>query len=266
MINLTITNCRPKCIIYNKLEFGVITSKLLENINILSPGLYFTYDHLFRSEGNIGNYEAMTTNNFWNLIEGSAEHTVNQLTEIFESDELSTINKFTIQFRRPTHNGINNNKEGQLKKGVYNSERVNFGTHPEIAGTKLVLTRSDINNPNLFRSKLFSIVYYMVKYQSFIIVKKGPGSFIFGAMLNKIFDTNHLKSLSSDGQWIINSKIVPTATLDDWDLNWNYGDEWHDLNMFIPFYMFADNSHTRNANTLRDLFNRRFGVAIENLV
>jgi hypothetical protein len=258
-----------------ELEFGVIRTELLKNMKIISPSLYFTYDHLFRSSTseakiNLNNYGAMSTKKFWDSIEKPIEHTVNQLLNIFKSEDLDSIKKFTIQFRRPSHSGINkDSKSGSLNSRVYNSKGVDFNTNPEINGHNIVITRADINNADTIRSKLFSIVYYMVKYQAFIVVKSGLAgdrNFIFSAMLNKIFGVEFLKSLSSDGQWPINSIVVPSSKLNDWNLGWNKDDVWNDLNMFIPFYLLLDNSHSRDANALRDIFRIRFGVDVEYLI
>ncbi|MFW9970643.1 MAG: hypothetical protein ACFFDF_10615 [Candidatus Odinarchaeota archaeon] len=48
--------------------------------------------------------------------------------------------------------------------------------------------------------------------------------------------------------------------------NWIKGRELHDLNMFIPFYLFLDNSHSDDLSALRNLFKIRFGVDVENLI
>ena len=109
----------------------------------------------------------------------------------------------------------------------------------------------------------------MVKYQAFIIVKNGlakANSFIFGAMLHKIFDAKYLKSLARDGQWDIKNTKVTNSKLDEWDRDWNTGNLWDDLNMFIPFYLLSDNDHTQNSNALRDIFSTRLGVDVENLI
>ena len=265
-----------KTVINNKLvqeyelNLGVILSKLSkEEISQIAPTLFFTYDHLFRSEANLRNYAAMNTERFWNLVEEPIGHSVNQLQDIFKSDDLIGVEKFTIQFRRPRHSGIDNAKSGFLKARVYNSKAVDFNIHPEIKSHNIVITETDLNNPNILRSKLFSIVYYMVKYQAFIVVKSGlssDGNFIFAAMLNKIFGVEYLKSLSKDGQWSINNIVIPSSKLSDWNKGWNKGNLWNDLNMFIPFYLFLDNNHINNANALRDLFRIRFGVDVENLI
>lgn len=260
-----------------QLEFGVLLSLLTqEEIAQVAPALYYTYLHLNRKT-NIENYKAMTTDHFWAQIEGPIQHTKARLKDIFAGDDLDHIAKFTIQFRRLSHSGLNKDtKTGSLNERVYNAQNVQGGTrvtyfdaHPEIKSHNIVITSKDIQNKEILDQKLFSIIYYMVKYQAFIVVKEGlskDGKFIFGATLHKIFGVEYLKSLTSDGQWKIKELVVDSSKIKEWNSDWNSGDMWHDLNRFIPFYLFLDNNHIAGADALREHFRNKFNVDVENLI
>lgn len=274
-----------------ELNFGVLLSKLTtEEIRQISPALFYTYGHLFGStsdaQRNLNNYRTMATDSFWRLVEAPIEHTVSQLENILTSVGSES---FVVQFRRLSHAGINKDKSGSLKERVYNSQDLSdskitdYNAHPEIQGSNILITDSDIRNQRRLRDKLFTIVYYMVKYQAFIVVKAESAQktdVILAGTLTELFTLDYIRSLTSDGDW---GALTLTEDADDnyrtWQEDWNRIirpdgeieiDIWNDGNAYIPFYLLLDyksgaDLFSESEGRLKDLFLERFGVNVEHL-
>ena len=267
-----------------ELNFGVLLSQLTkEEIRKISPALYFTYTHLKTDSDakvNVKNYAKMTTDLFWNLVEAPIEHTVTQLGDILTT---SGQESFVVQLRRISHRGLNKDKDGLLKSQVYDSSTLDFNEHPEIAGTNILITANDLGDAATLRQKLFSIVYYMVKYQASFVIKEGSAAsnnVVLAGNLQELFNLDKIVSLTSGGDWGTLT-LTNAAEYNTWQQNWNIGDKekkkiWTSANAFIPFYLFPDYKSNINSfldddgnvlteGRLKELFAIRFGVDIEYL-
>ncbi len=253
-----------------------------------------TYDHLFRTaEANtqeqayLNRYGAMTTDKFWSLVENPITHTVDQLKTILTSDDLGDFDKFTFQFRKIGVSGINSDKTGYLKTQVYNAQNVqgsvkitDFNAHPEIQAHNIIITKDDLEKPKILKQKLYSIVYYMVKYQAFIIVKAGnAGSkncVLAGNLLN-LYELEYIKTLTASGGFT-NLNLIAEASGNyvAWKNDWSKNEVWNVLNAYIPFYLLQDYKSGQSSfvdadgniiaeGRLKELFAIRFGVNVEHL-
>ncbi len=256
-----------------KLNFGVLLSKLTqEDIREIAPALYFTYDHLFRGDVTntrtiLNQYGAMTTDHFWNSIEQPIRHTVDQLKNILTSSGESS---FVVQFRRISHSGIDYDK--QIRDVVYNAQDksdlkiTDYNSHPEILdGSNILIKNIDELSERQLLQKLYSIVYYMVKYQAFIIVKVETArskDCLLAGTITKLFILDYIKSLTKDGsKWGTLNLIPSGTTYKNWQMEWNRGNVWSDNNAYIPFYLFPDyKSGILGEGRLKELFLQRFGI------
>lgn len=146
---------------------------------------------------------------------------------------------------------------------------LDFNENPEIAGTNIIITANDLANAATLRHKLFSIVYYMVKYQASFVIKAidiSEGDVVIAGNLMELFNLNKIVSLTSDGDWGALT-LTNAENYNTWQQNWNGGENpiWTMLNSFIPFYLFLDNILTLDNNRLEELFSSNFGVVIEHL-
>lgn len=167
---------------------------------------------------------------------------------------------------------------------MYNAQNKDYNTHPEIQGTNILITEDDLGNPMRLRNKLFEIVYYMVKYQAFIVVKPQLASslnVVLAATLTKLFTLDYVKSLTSEGDWggltlTDRSEINYKTWQDDWNKDVTDNAVWDDGNAYIPFYLLSDYKSGANSfmdedgnilgeGRLKALFLEKFGVVVGHL-
>ena len=181
-------------------------------------------------------------------------------------------NKITIQFRRPSRSGIGFDKSSTLKKRVYNYQ-VDFNTLQEIQRRNIIITKDDFKpeNQKILKQKIYSIIYYMVKYQAFIVMKDGDTSsksIILAGTLSHLYRPDYIKALTIDGSLWGNLILCPEAQAkyNNWQASWNKDNKgrkiWNDLNEFIPYYILFD----YKSNRFKELFQKNFGIRIENLI
>lgn len=127
----------------------------------------------------------------------------------------------------------------------------------------------EILNPIEFNNFIAEIVFYLVKYNSVVLIKEGrqktTNNFGIFASQREIFDSNYIVGLSSEVNKLSESTVLSTIgenILQEWQLKWNkkdgrilwdYGDCW-------PIYLFRDH------NFLKTWFNSYFNVRIRNLL
>jgi hypothetical protein len=267
-----------------QLDLGVLNDLLTqEEIAQITPALYFTYRHLTTGKTNMENYKTMTTDHFWRLIEHPVGSTASKLGNILTGVDSES---FVVQFRRIGNSGVNKDKRGFLKNQVYNSKNTDFNIHPEIKGSNILITTEDLalggnleENP-LLKQKIYSIVYYMVKYQAFIIIKEESSQSkecILAGTLTQLFNLDHVKSLTSDGSW---GDLILTEDAEEnynaWQENWNEENLWNPLNAYIPFYLMTDyksgaesfqdeDGNLLGEGRLKELFLSVLGIDVEHL-
>ena len=142
----------------------------------------------------------------------------------------------------------------------------------EIQKHNIIITKSDINNPSILRQKIFSIIYYMVKYHAFIVMKDGDvssHSVILAGTLSNLYDLSYIRALTVGGNDWGTLVLCQEAQINylNWQHDWNLDklsnkQVWNDLNQYIPFYIFFDYANNR----IGELFKIKFGVNIEDLV
>ena len=99
---------------------------------------------------------------------------------------------------------MNKDSYGLLKNRVYNTVKFDFNEHPEIAGSNIIITENDLGNAVVLRQKLYSIIYYMVKYQAFFVVKAESAqekNCVIAGTLTELFNLNRIRSITRDGNW-----------------------------------------------------------------
>ena len=240
---------------------------------MIYPALFYTWNHRVHTQQNtqkrnIELFTQLTTDNLWAQVESPITHSYNQLTSILTDPDIQAKNKITIQFRRPSRSGIGSDKTSTLKERLYNYQ-VDFNTLQEIQKHNIIITQDDFEpkNQKILKQKIYSIIYYMVKYQAFIVMKDGDAnskSVILAGTLSHLYRPDYIKALTVDGSKWGNLVLCPEAQAkyNNWQASWNKGNVWNDLNKYVPFYILFDYM----ANRFKELFSTKFGVRIEDLV
>ncbi len=181
------------------------------------------------------------------------------------------VEQITVQFRRIYSSGVT--KDSYIVSTVYNSagEGVDFNKAEEIQKHNIIIKKDDLQNGRELRNKVFSSLYYMVKYQAFIIVKEGntrSKNVILSGTLSKLLDLKFIAALTEAS---FSGLVMSDSVLDvyeDWKNIWsdngNLPAIWNDNNEFIPFYILPD--EVNGYDRFRQLFESRSGVNVEYLV
>ncbi|MFX1480293.1 MAG: hypothetical protein ACFFCI_19450, partial [Promethearchaeota archaeon] len=207
-------------------------------------------------------------------------HTFSRVWDILS--EYGEDQTFTAYFVRETASGLPAVRLSKLSNTVFNSRSTNFDSVPELEGSRIEFKnlRGDSSNIEEFTRAVASIVYYMVKYDSLVMIKESHhndnvAGYALIASLTEILDESYLLTTKTSPTESMKAKLSDFARSrlsywrdgyydgeGMWHDGWNkdYSSQfsgfryWTDGNIY-PLYMFKD------ANLLNDRIARLLGVS-----
>lgn len=180
--------------------------------------------------------EVARIENIWHQIKGPIKETYDKLYDYlwnFKDEQGNPANQFSVSFHKTTYDGIDSENSLLLNSVPHNVRG------SDLTGEKIDIL-IDRSNPLEFRKAILSCIKYMVKYNSFSIVKVGNSeSFIHALYLSlDKFLTNKYIATSFTGN-SIQGDLTPFANNLYLTEKEEYDNIW-DADKLFPIYAFKD--------------------------
>ena len=223
--------------------FSSSDSNLIFNLNGISGNeiidiiMSLTFNHRSTIETDATNYRSdwsLSLSSVRSEIKDATIKTFGFLQDIFNNYD-PTVKHFSIYFHKPSTSGINHHTNlNDRISGSYTSE--------EIEGTFIDVDRSD---PQSVIDAIASTVFYMLKYNAFVLVKEGLKSQVSNTVVmcfdqRKIYRPDILKTIFASGVQISNKFLSPYSETQYNNWASQYDGKIFSAGNIYPLYLFHD--------------------------